>query len=123
VYRINGGEKRGPAATGRYAEDVYDGIRVSLGNPWYLTTLTVPHVLFLASSHFYQTGESIVISVTNAAFWSDLVGEVPVGTTWQKGSQEWKAALEALEKWSDGFWEVARRYQEKRGELAEQFNR
>ncbi|KAG8959314.1 hypothetical protein FRC03_008159 [Tulasnella sp. 419] len=43
VYKINRGEKVKPVATGRYAEDIYDGIATSEGNPWYLTTLSVSH--------------------------------------------------------------------------------
>jgi len=36
-------------AVGRYPEDIYDGVSTSIGNPWYITTLTMAEYMYRLS--------------------------------------------------------------------------
>ncbi|KAG8908356.1 hypothetical protein FRB99_007283 [Tulasnella sp. 403] len=122
-YKINQGEKKLAVATGRYAEDVYDGIGVSLGNPWYLTTLSVSHVLSRAIHHYIKQSAPIQVTPINKAFWAQFDNSVEEGDVFEAGSRQWKRLLKAVATWSEGFWGVAKKYQGENGRLDEQINR
>ncbi|KAG8922835.1 hypothetical protein FRC02_011564, partial [Tulasnella sp. 418] len=123
VYKINRGEKVKPVATGRYAEDIYDGIATSEGNPWYLTTLSVSHVLSLALAHFASHREDIVVTEVSAPFWRQFDENIVPGKIVKYRSREWKQIVNAVFRWSDGFWEIVRKYRGPDGEFSEQYNR
>ncbi|KAG8893569.1 Glucoamylase, intracellular sporulation-specific, partial [Tulasnella sp. 417] len=78
-YKINKGEKKLAVATGRYAEDVYDGIGVSIGNPWYLTTLSVSHAIARALQYYTSTQSPIWINHINKPFWAQFDDKIHSG--------------------------------------------
>ncbi|GAA5954640.1 hypothetical protein JCM21900_006089 [Sporobolomyces salmonicolor] len=53
LYPLNKGrrEKKEAVALGRYPEDQYDGVGLSIGHPWYLATAGAAEFLYLLVSH------------------------------------------------------------------------
>ncbi|BEJ12228.1 hypothetical protein CspHIS471_0206880 [Cutaneotrichosporon sp. HIS471] len=67
LYPQNTGNWTDGWLVGRYAEDIYDGVGFTGGNPWYITTFAVATTLYRAQRALAETGE-----VTEAAIWTDL---------------------------------------------------
>ncbi|BEI81531.1 hypothetical protein CcaverHIS002_0206910 [Cutaneotrichosporon cavernicola] len=67
LYPQNTGNWTDGWLVGRYAEDIYDGVGFTGGNPWYITTFAVATTLYRAQRALAETGE-----VTEAAIWADL---------------------------------------------------
>ncbi|KAG8999196.1 hypothetical protein FRB94_006385 [Tulasnella sp. JGI-2019a] len=122
-YAINRGERHGAVATGRYAEDIYDGLGMSIGNPWYLTTLSVTHVLSRAIAYYKLTPAEIFVTSTSLPFWSQFDTTVMENEPVPVRSKKWWKLMDELEAWAEGYWEVIRRYQGEDWQLSEQFNR
>ncbi|KAG8873530.1 hypothetical protein FRB98_008908 [Tulasnella sp. 332] len=122
-YAINVEERPKAVATGRYAEDIYDGIGISTGNPWYLTTLAVTHVLSRASAYYKFTPAEVLISSVSLPFWAQFDSTLTVNEVVPVRSEKWWKLMDELEIWSEGFWEVVRKYQGVGGQLSEQFHR
>lgn len=108
----------------RYTEDIYDGIGLSLGNPWYLTTLSVAHVLSRALSYHIAKEAPIFITPNSRPFWEAIDPSIAKGTHMiPPKTTQWVAALRALAGWGDGFWRVVKKYEGVNGQLDEQINR
>ncbi|KAG8962585.1 hypothetical protein FRC00_009275 [Tulasnella sp. 408] len=122
-YKINKGEKKRAVATGRYAEDVYDGIGVSIGNPWYLTTLSVSHVIARALQYYTSTQSPIWINHINQPFWAQFDEKIHLGEVLTPRDKRWRRLISELARWSEGFWQVVRKHQGVHGQLDEQINR
>ncbi|KAL7422578.1 glycoside hydrolase 15 protein [Cryptotrichosporon argae] len=85
LYAINERDWTRGWAVGRYAEDVYDGVGQSEGNPWFICTYAVAEALYSAQSALVSAGE-IVIDDLSAPFWSDVVRRAArPGVRWERG--------------------------------------
>lgn len=122
-YKINGDEKQLAVATGRYAEDVYDGIGISIGNPWYLTTLSVSHVIARALQYYTSNQAPIWINHINKPFWAQFDKKIHAGEVLTHHDKRWRHLISELAHWSEGFWQVVQKYQGVNGQLDEQINR
>jgi len=108
---------------GRYPEDVYDGVGISEGNPWFLCTSTVSSVLYKTIARFVKQG-SFEINDVNLGFFNRFH---PDGKA-LKG--KYTAAMPAFEhylvdmfKYADSFLNVIRWHATADGRLSEQFNK
>ena len=102
---------------------MYDGVGVSLGNPWYLTTISVSHVVSRALQHFLKESAPIHVTGVSMPFWAQFDSSVSEGEIISAGSAKWKNLLGALAQWADGFWRVVKKYEGVNGQLDEQINR
>lgn len=59
-------------ALGRYPEDVYDGVGISEGNPWYLATAAAAEHMYKLARKFIEDEKSIPIS-PNDEFWKFII--------------------------------------------------
>ncbi|QLG72506.1 hypothetical protein HG535_0D02140 [Zygotorulaspora mrakii] len=59
-------------ALGRYPEDIYDGVKTSEGNPWFLSTAYASELLYRLILRNYQFGDDLIISLDNweSEFWT-----------------------------------------------------
>ncbi|QRV90689.1 glycoside hydrolase family 15 protein [Ceratobasidium sp. AG-Ba] len=119
------GQREGtdPIPTGRYPEDKWDGYETTehtMGNPWYICTIAVSHLVDLAVSEFLSVGRIEVTDVSLPFF--KQFADVKVGTL-TSGSEDYNAVLDGMRKWSDGFYNIVRQFQGPGGVLYEQFGR
>jgi len=120
------GQREGsdPIPIGRYPEDKWDGFitdKDTMGNPWYICTVAVPHLIDLALVEFISAGK-ITITEVSLAFFKQFV-DVKAGDVLSSNSSEFKAAIDAMRKWSNGFYAILRQFQGPGGTLFEQFGR
>jgi glucoamylase len=117
IYAINGGVPSNEAvATGRYAEDVYQG-----GNPWYLTTAAVSEQLYDAL-HVWDAEGSLNVTTTSLAFFKQFSSSITPGT-YDKGSSTYDTLMSAIHSFADGFLAIHAKYTPSDGGLAEQYSR
>ncbi|KDQ18310.1 glycoside hydrolase family 15 protein [Botryobasidium botryosum FD-172 SS1] len=123
VYPLNERVAEGaPVSVGRYAEDVYNGTGTAKANPWYLTTVAVPHLLTLALENIHEAGY-INVTAASAPFWGQFVKGAEGGENWEAGQPEWALAVDGAWSWSEGFWEIMRAFVGADGHIAEEFDR
>ncbi len=113
LYPTNTGNWTNGWLVGRYAEDMYDGVGFSGGNPWYITTFAVATTLYRAQRAFAEAGE-----ITPDGFWDDLVPDLK-GDYWAAGSPAFETAMKALRKVADAYVVKAARTLD-RGRMSEQ---
>ncbi|CAE6473639.1 unnamed protein product [Rhizoctonia solani] len=113
-----------PVPTGRYPEDKWDGYETgpdTMGNPWYLCTVAVPHLIDWALSEFMSAG-NITITEVSLPFFEQFVSVKP-GDVFTRGSTEFNLTVIGMRAWSDGFYKILQQFQGPGGVLYEQFNR
>jgi glucoamylase len=119
---------------GRYSSDIYDGVGFSGGNPWYIATYSVAHVLYAAQAGFARA--AAIDFSTAAAFWADLgfaagaAGAAGVASVagaadhLGSGAETFRAALRRLGEVADVFVAAAARtIREGTGAMSEQIDR
>lgn len=113
---------------GRYAEDVYDGIGFTGGNPWYICTFVVAETLYRAQRDFALIGR-IPLDPRTRLFWNDVLstGSNPETRVsrfgkWEAGSDAYERAMAALGRVADAFVVRAARTLDK-GRMSEQIDR
>ncbi|CAD6564151.1 MAG: hypothetical protein TREMPRED_003889 [Tremellales sp. Tagirdzhanova-0007] len=125
LYSINAGTVWTEGwAVGRYAEDIYNGINVSQGNPWFICTFSVAHVLYLVQLAVLEAKQIQLVALT-IPFWTDVLGETPSATSngsIDEGSATYKQAVSRLAEVADGYMEVGRRFAVN-GRMSEQIHR
>ncbi|TKA51591.1 hypothetical protein B0A49_11671 [Cryomyces minteri] len=91
---------------GRYPEDVYDGL------------------LYRASAEYTATG-SLAVTTTSLPFFAYFAPDagLAAGQTYKAGSQQFEAAVAALQGWADAFIRRIKFQTPTDGHLAEEFNR
>jgi glucoamylase len=113
-----------PVPTGRYPEDKWDGYDTtehSMGNPWYICTVAVPHLVDLALKEFISAGE---IKVTNVSLpFFKQFASVNADDVLKSGSSQFNTTVEGMHNWSNGFYGILRQFQGPGGLLDEQFNK
>ncbi|KAI8889298.1 glycoside hydrolase family 15 protein [Backusella circina FSU 941] len=106
-------------AIGRYPEDIYDGYRTSIGNPWFLTTAGYAELYYLAAHEFQKNG--VTINKINRAFFAkvgnDKLGEYKVG------SAELERVVQKTRQAGDRFLKTIQYHQNQNGSMSEQFDR
>ncbi|CAE6428368.1 unnamed protein product [Rhizoctonia solani] len=115
-----------PVPTGRYPEDKWDGYETgsgTLGNPWYLCTVAVPHASLIdwALVEFALAGNITVTDVSLPFF--QQFASVKSGDVLVKGSADFNSMVSGMRAWSDGFYKIIQHFQGPSGVLYEQFNR
>ncbi|KAH0831981.1 glycoside hydrolase family 15 protein [Lanmaoa asiatica] len=117
IYSINFGIPANAAvATGRYAEDVYQG-----GNPWYLTTFAVAEQLYDALTVWNKQG-SLTVTSTSLGFFQQFNTSLTTGT-YSACSSTFTSLTSAIRTFADGFVAVGAQYTPSGGALSEQFSR
>lgn len=111
-------------ALGRYPEDIYDGIDVSEGNPWYLATAAASELVFKLIKKYRENSQDIVISGGNK-FWSLILDQYDStkGTTIEYNSHEFNETLNSLMALGDSFLDTIRLHVADNGSMSEQFNK
>lgn len=102
---------------GRYAEDVYDGVGFTGGNPWYIATFSVANMLYVAQEEYARAG--VIEFAKSKAFWGDLGFKADAAFN---GERKFKAALRRLGEVADAFVAAAARTVDN-GHLSEQIDR
>ncbi|GAA5969633.1 hypothetical protein JCM11641_008186 [Rhodosporidiobolus odoratus] len=135
LYPLNKGrrEKKEAVALGRYPEDVYDGVGVTIAHPWYLATAGAAEYLYLltnnlgtlsapASSHALVLTPILHSSLTSLL--PPLSPALPaVGSILDPTSPAFGALVRALFTLADGFLSIIQQYVGVSGQLSEQFER
>lgn len=126
INHQNGSFSKG-FALGRYPEDLYDGLGISEGNPWFISTATASELLYKMIYFLYDRNEDLVISREQLPFFSTFINIDP-NTTAQKiimpyGSQAFIDTTLSLMQYADSFLEVIRQHVDADGHMSEQFNR
>ncbi|KAG5366907.1 Glucoamylase GLU1 [Yarrowia sp. B02] len=106
---------------GRYAEDVYDGVGTSHGNPWFICTATIAETIFFIAQHLEEQPSDYVLETNKLTkeFYSLFVSS----DTISRGSDEYQYLLDRLVDLGDSFLDVIREHQAHNGDMSEQFNR
>ena len=126
IYPINKRYPHGGVALGRYPEDIYDGVRTSEGNPWFISTIAAGHLMYKLAEK-YATGQNdIVIHESINPFWGLVIDgylgqydEVHI----PYNSASFNATLANIFKYGDTFLEVVRVHMDDKGSMSEQFNK
>ncbi|RPB05985.1 hypothetical protein L873DRAFT_1661085 [Choiromyces venosus 120613-1] len=108
---------------GRYVEDIYDGVRTSEGNPWFLCTSSVSDIFYTAIAHFVDEGE-LRITRINRPFFNRLnpTGKAKLGRV-TSSDLDFRNYLQAMFTYADSFLNVIRYHAKADGRLSEQFDK
>lgn len=115
-------------AVGRYPEDVYNGVGMSLGNPWFLCTATVSHTLYLLADYLYTRPESFTLTVNEQTlpffgmFLDEFDWSVPTFTL-KRSSPSFTLVVKGILAYGDSFLDVIREHTDSEGWMSEQFSR
>ncbi|KAN0061885.1 hypothetical protein ACQY0O_005879 [Thecaphora frezii] len=122
LYGINK-NAAAPAAvsTGRYQEDIYDGVGSSQGNPWFICTLSSAEVLNVAIAAFTKQG-SVTVTSISLPFFQQFVPGLAAGT-YGSSSSQYASILSGLKTMSTGFVDIVQSHSWTNGSLNEEFNR
>lgn len=129
-YPINIRHQTG-LALGRYPEDVYDGYGTSLGNPWFISTLSAGEVLYKWIYKYTRRHADIVIDKLNIEFFQPHDKELQNDGSLENGvivisynSDRYQRILKSLYKYADTFLQVVLRHVDRHdGSMSEQFDR
>jgi glucoamylase len=120
---------------GRYPEDVYNGLGMSIGNPWFLCTATVSHNLYLLADYLYTRPASFSLMVTEATkpLYGLFLSTIPTGFDWNqpgpfiypRSDPYFTEFVQSIVAFADSFLDVIREHHDQslNGEMSEQFNR
>lgn len=131
LYPLNGDRrsKKQGVALGRYPEDEYDGVGLSIAHPWYLCTAAAAEYLYLLVSHLSQLPSSSQGFLLTPLLHETLTSILPpislpsTGSYLSPTSTEFVPLLKALTQLADSFLEVIQMYVGEGGRLDEQIER
>jgi len=111
-------------ATGRYPEDVYNGVNTSFGNPWYLSTAAFAEYFYTVAKDF-QIQKTITITNLTQPFWEYYAPtvEAKAGTSITESSEEFEQLINALTGWGDAYIRTIKHFSGEDGHLSEQYDR
>ncbi|SPO29368.1 related to Glucoamylase precursor [Ustilago trichophora] len=122
LYAINNNAAAPNAVgTGRYKEDVYNGVDTSQGNPWYICTLAAAEVLNTAVS-VANTRGSLSVTSTSLPFYRQFSSSAATGT-FSSGSSQYTALTSGMKAMANGFVNIVNSHSWPNGSLNEEFNR
>ncbi|KAJ3075042.1 glycoside hydrolase 15 protein [Quaeritorhiza haematococci] len=112
---------------GRYKEDVYDGSQgapgqATRGNPWFLATLAVAEMYFMAIEEYTKSG-SITVTPLSLPFFQGIKANVAAGATYAKGSAEFDNVIAALAQSADALIRRVKFHVGPSRRMAEQYSR
>ncbi|ODV75310.1 glucan 1,4-alpha-glucosidase [Cyberlindnera jadinii NRRL Y-1542] len=125
-------------ALGRYPEDVYDGLGVSEGNPWFLCTLAASELMFKLIHRLSNARQDLIIDRGNHRFYFNHIVEIDEVFPYMTGAQKNYLDLQVIIpynslafnqtiwnifKYGDSFLDVVREHVSDEGSMSEQFNR
>lgn len=130
IYPLNAGrrEKKEGVALGRYPEDEYDGVGLSIAHPWYLCTSAAAEYLYLLITRLSTSDSDILLTPllhsTLTSILPTLSPALPaVGSRLATTSDAFVPLLESLLNLADSFLAVVQRYVGEGHRLDEQFER
>ncbi|KAK6360958.1 hypothetical protein TWF730_007073 [Orbilia blumenaviensis] len=122
LYMINRNVHGPGFGIGRYPEDTYDGhVTSGEGNPWFICTATVAHVLYTAASDF-KAAKSVNITPTSLNLFKRAYASANPGS-YNAGSKEFNDIVSGFKNLGDAFMAVIKRHSFTDGGMSEQFNR
>lgn len=118
-------------ALGRYPEDLYDGVKVDEGNPWFLTTLSASEMLFKLIANLYYLEDNLIIDESNQHFYfhniielnSLITGTKPPTLNIPYNSIAFNQTIGNLFAYGDSFLDIIREHVSNEGSMSEQFNK
>lgn len=128
-------------ALGRYPEDLYDGVKIDEGNPWFLTTLSASELLFKLIANLYYLKEPLLIDESNQHFYFHNILELNFlktpSSNYPSGSNSnsiptlelpynsiaFNQTVANLFAYGDSFLDVIREHVSNEGSMSEQFNK
>ncbi|GAA5993091.1 hypothetical protein JCM10908_003102 [Rhodotorula pacifica] len=134
-YPLNAGRRANghAVAMGRYDEDVYDGVHMSIAHPWYLCTLGAAEFLFLLVSDLTALARNPTTTMLplTPLLHSTLTRLLPslnpplpaVNTALSPSDPAFGALVRGLLALGDSFIAVVQEFVGQRGHLSEQFER
>ncbi|GAA5939501.1 glycoside hydrolase family 15 protein [Sporobolomyces koalae] len=133
LYPLNKGrrQKKQGVALGRYPEDEYDGVGLSIAHPWYLCTSAAAEFLYLLISHLAQPSDSTggivmtpLLHSTLESILPKLSHELPkINAHLSTSSEAFVPLVSALFDLADSFLAVVQEYVGEAHRLDEQFER
>ncbi|GAA6006136.1 hypothetical protein JCM11491_002044 [Sporobolomyces phaffii] len=130
LYPLNAGrrEKKEGVALGRYPEDEYDGVGLSIAHPWYLCTSAAAEYLYLLITRLSASHDAIVLTPllhsTLTSILPELSPALPQANSTLSSSHEaFAPLLKALFDLADSFLSVVQKYVGESHRLDEQFER
>ncbi len=128
LYAINKSLNGLAPAIGRYPEDIYDGVGISQGNPWFLATLAFAEYCYRLRS-IYARDHYINVTQVNASFLRYALYSSGIqGLNLRSGivandSRLYSALQAGLANLGDRFFRTVLHYGGADGSLSEEFNR
>ncbi|CAL9730000.1 hypothetical protein MOUN0_I04214 [Monosporozyma unispora] len=114
-------------ALGRYPEDIYDGIDVSEGNPWFLATCQGANILYRLVKSLEDKGMDLSVPLEQENFWYLFFKPYPTSTYNELilpyQSLAFNETIKQILNIADGFIEIVRAHVNEQGEMSEQFNK
>jgi glucoamylase len=119
-------------ALGRYPEDVYNGVGISEGNPWFLTTLYASELLFKLINKLYADEKNLIIDESNRQFYFSHIIEVNNLLSTEPtdfsinipfNSLAFNQTMKNVFDYADSFLDVVREHVSDDGFMSEQFNK
>ena len=113
-------------AVGRYPEDIYDGIGISEGNPWFISTLTSAELIFKLVHKMHITQEPLIIEPLKNKFWHKIFAFGNLQNTSVMipyNSLAFNQTLYTIFKYGDSFLSKVNEHVSDQGHMSEQFNR
>jgi glucoamylase len=108
-------------AIGRYAEDIYDGLGTSRGNPWFLCTAAIGEYLYRVGLHLQLAGR-VTVTRINLDFYTKFLGVAVAPGVYDANSSVYASIMNALGNKGDDFMRRVQ-YHAPTGMLPEEFNR
>ncbi len=124
VNQIEKNWNREPLGTaiGRYPEDVYDGLKSTQGNPWFLATLGQAELLYRIAQTWLIDGK-IEITPINLSFFKHYADPLLTSGVLISGSPQFTFVITAIQQSADAFMRRVQYHASEGGGMREQFNR
>lgn len=113
-------------AIGRYPEDVYDGIDISEGNPWFISTLTSAELIFKLINKMYYDEKPLLVDPVknkflNRVFEFNRLSSSPILIPYN--TLAYNQTLYSIFKYGDSFLSKVNEHVTNEGSMSEQFNK
>lgn len=126
-------------ALGRYPEDIYDGIGLSEGNPWFLATSSAAELLYKLIWNLQSNRKDLIIPLNdfNSQFWTIVFDGIAheelqlhqshphddIQLILPYDSPAFKQTLKLIFDLGESFLDKLREHVSKTGDMSEQFNK
>lgn len=114
-------------ALGRYPEDIYDGIGLSEGNPWFISTASASELIYKLVYFLFFHNKDLVITKDQYAFYSSFISLDPNIESKKVilpfNSEAFNVTTLSLLSYADSFLSVIKDHVDEEGHMSEQFNK